>query len=700
MQTVIVVAGIAFAVIRAIVVGLWCLLGDRAVSDSLVMELVITLLSDFIIVSIIGVTILHFAGRYRSDLTYETVSGSLTTYTLASLALLLLAAIIPHDVNEGRIGDFLTLISSNVIAIGAFAVTIALAGFLTSILLLRRHRLTKVYLFIQLAIILGIWLVSALSVTAQWLTVVSATLTFAGIVIMLLNIRRLNWLTTITLDRKVRLLWLTVCGAFASIVLSIMFGFGDETYVSATVNLFIRSGSAVPAVINLFGFVFFIRLLFAVIAALPNSGIVDRRSNEVDALATLTRLMTKSTDVSSLLASVTDHAMRVCHAHGAWCELYTETGVDVVATQLVHENYVRSLHHHRSIHRLITTADQPHLVESLSDEVAAVDPTVVMKSMIIVPLVNDHRRTGTLVVFSTVDFGFEQDDLKLLTAFGDTVSVALDQARLIEAAFEKERMQKEIDVARDIQASLLPRTAPTSTRVDVDAVTIPATDVGGDYYDYIKFASGTWGAIIADVAGKGVPAALYMATLKGVVLAEMRMATGPADLLRRINATLHGSMERHTYITMMCVEFHEDCRYLRIARAGHTPAVIRRGGVTDIVAPQGLAIGIVGSDIFDRTIEDVVLAVEPGDVCLLTTDGVTERRDPDLVEIEQERILELVQRVVSDSATDVVRATQHVLDDHGRGAEPHDDITIVAIVVRNETATADKRRSLTSEEPS
>ena len=113
MQTVIVVAGIAFAVIRAIVVGLWCLLGDRAVSDSLVMELVITLLSDFIIVSIIGVTILHFAGRYRSDLTYETVSGSLTTYTLASLALLLLAAIIPHDVNEGRIGDFLTLISSN-----------------------------------------------------------------------------------------------------------------------------------------------------------------------------------------------------------------------------------------------------------------------------------------------------------------------------------------------------------------------------------------------------------------------------------------------------------------------------------------------------------------------------------------------------------------------------------------------------------
>jgi len=320
----------------------------------------------------------------------------------------------------------------------------------------------------------------------------------------------------------------------------------------------------------------------------------------------------------------------------------------------------------------------------VSDELPEYGKSVGLHSFIAIPLLNADVRTGTLVVFSTVEFGFEADDLRLLTAFGDTISVALEQAELMETALEKERLQKEVDVARTIQASLLPRSAPSSPSFDIDSITTPASDVGGDYYDYVKFSNGSHGAIIADVSGKGVPAALYMATLKGVVLAEMRRATGPADLLRRVNTTLHGSMERHTYITMTCVEFTNDCRSLRFARAGHTPTLLRRAGATTVITPGGVAIGIVSPSMFDAALEEVVIPVNAGDICLLTTDGVTERRDGAMNEIGLIPISTMLDSLEPTTALDVVRHTLDLLERHAGDEDPHDDITIVALIVRGD----------------
>jgi serine phosphatase RsbU (regulator of sigma subunit) len=146
-------------------------------------------------------------------------------------------------------------------------------------------------------------------------------------------------------------------------------------------------------------------------------------------------------------------------------------------------------------------------------------------------------------------------------------------------------------------------------------------------------------------------------------------------------------MERHTYITMLCVEFDENTRTLRIARAGHTPAIVRIGGELRYLTPQGVAIGIVAPETFDSVICEEAITVSPGDLCLLTTDGVTERRNLQYAEIGVERIGEMLLDFSSRSSGELVRATVKLLDQYGGEMEQHDDITIVGVMFTDNRET-------------
>ncbi|MCX6139327.1 MAG: SpoIIE family protein phosphatase, partial [Candidatus Kapabacteria bacterium] len=558
----------------------------------------------------------------------------------------------------------------------------------------RRHKHTMTLLVVQMLLLMGIWFFSTLAVYGSAYNVVAVIMTLVGGILMLVNTRRLHWLSTISMEKKVRLLWLTFCAVFASAVLSVMYVKSGDSFLAISASAFVRSGAVVPSAVNFFGFVFFIRFLFAVIASLPNSGIVDRRSNEVESLAHITRLMSQAVGVDQLLESTTSLAVRICRAHGGWSEVIEGDSFRIVAAQLVHPDYVRVLHANPSLHAIINNGSGPVHVESLRN-VAKNVGDVGIRSMIVVPIINERRRTGTLVVFSTIDYGFEADDLRLLTAFGDMVSIGIDQARLMEATLNRERLQKEADVARDIQSSLLPKHSPDIFPFSVYSVMIPATEVGGDYYDYVRFLDGSYGVIIADVAGKGIPAALYMATLKGAVLAEMRVSSGPADLLRRVNETLMGSMERRSYISLTCVQFSISRGSIRLARAGHTPAITRVGGTMDVILPAGVAIGIVGPAVFNSAIEEKEIVVTAGDMFLLTTDGVNERRNLQSEEIGMDAIAEMVRLSTCADATALVQSTIGLIEAHAGGAEPHDDITIVGIVVTG--LLEDQRITTTSE---
>lgn len=620
-----------------------------------------------------------FVRNRRVQSSFDVVSWFLTVYSVASMALLLLGALTPGSVvGEGGI---VPAVSTRILGTAATVIIAGLVGFIVAMLRARPTARLRTYLVIQ-SILLGIIALGALfSVSSQAWVALVITATITSSILTLVHAPRLPWLQTLVLAKKLRLLWLTGCAAFASILMLVVF-LQEDTIVSVSVSTLVTRLNLVFASCCIIALVFFLRLIVTVLFALPNSSIVDRRSLEIASLADLARLMAESATTEDVLARTTELAVRVTQAHGAWAEIGAGDASSVVTTQHVHADYVRSLHQNPMIRAIITTAEEPVVIDSLVEHGVDVR-TLAIRSLVVVPIAIDGQRCATLVAFMTAEYAFHPDDHRLLAAFGDILSIALEQSRLHASELERERLQKEADVAREIQTSLLPREHPEVGGFDLYGVMVPASEVGGDYFDYVRFADGSLGVVIADVAGKGIPAALYMATLKGAVLAEVREATGPADLLHRLCLTLSGQMDKRSYITMSCVQLKPEIMSVTYARAGHSPMIVRTSSDVEVIRPKGVAIGLLPAETFRKEIEEYTIELQPDDVCLLTTDGVTERRNGEMQEIGIAAINTLLRAAKPISSRSIVEAIQQRLDHHAQGTDAHDDVTIVAIRARS-----------------
>lgn len=632
----------------------------------------------FICIAGIAVLVALFVRNRRVQSSFDVVSWFLTVYSVASMALLLLGALTPASVvGEGGI---IPAVSTRILGGASTVIVAGLVGFVVAMLRARPTARLRAYLLTQSALLSIIVLGALISVasSAGVGLVIAATITSS--IMTLVHAPRLPWLQTLVLEKKLRLLWLTGCAAFASILMLVVF-LQEDTIVSVSVSTLVTRLNLVFASCCIIALVLFLRLIVTVLFALPNSSIVDRRSLEIASLADLARLMAESATTEDVLARTTELAVRVTQAHGAWAEIGAGDASSVVATQHVHADYVRSLHQHPVIRNIIAQAEEPVVIDSLVEYGVDIR-TLAIRSLVIVPIAIDGQRSATLVAFMTAEYAFHPDDHRLLAAFGDILSIALEQSRLHASVLERERLQKEADVAREIQTSLLPREHPQVDGFDLHGVMVPASEVGGDYFDYVRFADGSLGVVIADVAGKGIPAALYMATLKGAVLAEVREATGPADLLHRLSLTLSGQMDKRAYITMSCVQLKPETMSVKYARAGHSPMIVRTTSDVEVIRPKGVALGLLPADTFRKEIEEYTIELQPDDVCLLTTDGVTERRNGDMQEIGMAAINTLLRASEPTSARSIVEAIQQELDHHAQGTDAHDDVTIVAIRAR------------------
>ena len=214
------------------------------------------------------------------------------------------------------------------------------------------------------------------------------------------------------------------------------------------------------------------------------------------------------------------------------------------------------------------------------------------KSIIATPLYSGDERFGTLIVFGSEEYGFENNDIVMMNAYSDNVRVALDNARLLKESIDKERYKRELMLAREIEQKLLPQDLPEIKNFSIASFANPATEVGGDYYDIVYLKNGKPCILIGDVSGKGISAAFYMVLLKGVVLSVARESDGAADILRRINTTLYREMEKQMYITMSAFVIENNDGFISFARAGHLPLFINRSEGFDLITPKGLGIGL------------------------------------------------------------------------------------------------------------
>lgn len=300
--------------------------------------------------------------------------------------------------------------------------------------------------------------------------------------------------------------------------------------------------------------------------------------------------------------------------------------------------------------------------------------------MLLVPLLLRHEVLGVLAVLNkqTAD-EFSDDDQFLLSALAEQAAFLIDNARMVAALATQERVQRELQIARDIQHLLLPTDSPDVPGFDIRALGRPALEMGGDYYDFFWAADGFLGIVVADVSGKGVPAALTMAMLRTVMRTQAAGNASVRDVLARANAALSADLRMDTFITLFYGILDVRRRVLSWARAGHEPTILLRGGQAETRAPAGSAIGVLSPDEFADYLAVESLPLAPGDAVVVYSDGITEAMDVTGEEFGLERFLAALCAGERLTSAERICRVEDAVNAWSEGAAQQDDITLVVL---------------------
>jgi sigma-B regulation protein RsbU (phosphoserine phosphatase) len=265
---------------------------------------------------------------------------------------------------------------------------------------------------------------------------------------------------------------------------------------------------------------------------------------------------------------------------------------------------------------------------------------------------------------------------------------------LLQQAQEKRRLEEELRIAREIQMSLLPRGAMRMEGLNVTAICVPAREVGGDYYDFFPLDDKRLGVLIADVAGKGTSAALYMAELKGLMLSLSKICHSPRDLLIQVNSILSHNLDSRSFITMTYIVIDVGARTLTYARAGHTPLIQLlasngRRRESNVLQPNGMVVGlqIDGFEAhFEALLEEMCIAIAPGDVFVLFTDGVTEAMNLDQDLFGEDRLRDIVEEHADLPSEQLRERIMREVEAFVGEADAHDDMTMILLKIEEPPA--------------
>ncbi len=245
---------------------------------------------------------------------------------------------------------------------------------------------------------------------------------------------------------------------------------------------------------------------------------------------------------------------------------------------------------------------------------------------------------------------------------------------------ERQRLSRELEIARDVQMSFLPKQNPQVHGLDIASHCAPALEVGGDYYDFIDLGEGRLGIAIGDVSGKGTQAAFYMTLTKGFLQALAAQHDSPADVLVEMNRLFYRNVERGHFISMIYAVFDVREQSLQIARAGHSPVMRRSADTTvDLIQSRGIALGFEAGETFEATIEDVRVPLRSGDVFVLYTDGYPEAMTRSREEYGEARLASALQKFSGTTAEDLLSYLYRDTRRFTGRAEQHDDMTMVVV---------------------
>ena len=295
------------------------------------------------------------------------------------------------------------------------------------------------------------------------------------------------------------------------------------------------------------------------------------------------------------------------------------------------------------------------------------------RSLMAVPLVVNNRAIGVIEVFNKTG-GFAEADLNLLTTIASSAAIAIENARLYEVAVEKGRLERELQMARRVQNSLMPRYIPQIDGWELAAYWQPAREVGGDYYDIFPDQGG-YGLVIADVTDKGMPAALFMAFTRSIIRASMDRTQIPSEGIRHANRLICAESVGGLYVSLFFAELHPASGEVYYVNAGHNPPLFygQNPEQLNLLATTGYQLGMEAEGAYDQQ----TITLSPGDFIFLYTDGVIDALNPQGEVFGMERLQKIILSNRMESANGLINSIKGAIDGFTLSTSPFDDITFI-----------------------
>jgi sigma-B regulation protein RsbU (phosphoserine phosphatase) len=298
------------------------------------------------------------------------------------------------------------------------------------------------------------------------------------------------------------------------------------------------------------------------------------------------------------------------------------------------------------------------------------------ESALVVPFIFKSKLLGFISIGrKESDEIYSVTDIELLETLCDQVSLAVENANLYLETVEKQKMEQELEVAREIQHRLLPKTFPKIDGLETHAVNIPSKHVGGDYFDVIPFGNEKVAMVIADVSGKGVPAALLMASLQSSLRAEADVGRQPSEVISAVNRVIFEHTAGGTFVTIFYGVLDLAKASLTYCNAGHPPPLVldARGGIRELDGTD-IVIGIDDT----ASYRDTEAEIAAGDKIFLYTDGITDELNEEDEPYGEKRLITVLRENHKSGLQDIVESV-HKSVLQFTGGKPQDDLTALAV---------------------
>ena len=408
-------------------------------------------------------------------------------------------------------------------------------------------------------------------------------------------------------------------------------------------------------------------------------------AERLDLLYRISQTFNSSLDLTEVLNRVMDEVIAAVHAERGFLMLRDADGTLVFcAARGLDRQTIEAPEFQvsRGVVERVASEGQSRLTRDAQSDTWLGPRTSVMnlnlRSVLCAPLKLKDRVLGVIYVDNRLRAGiFTQDDLELLTAIAASATVAIENARLYQVAVDKGRLERELQVAREVQISLLPRQMPQLPGWEFAALWQPAREVAGDFYDFIHTEGGQLGMVIADVTDKGMPAALFMALARSTVRASLVQASSPADGLTHANRLLCADSANSMFVTLFYAQIEPATGDVVYVNAGHNPPLLYQAEPKQWVklGRTGMVLGVDEGQSYGQR----DLQLQRGDFLFLYTDGVTEATNAQAQEFGEARIVDILSQNCQAEAAAIMMALDQALRDFIGSTAPFDDVTAVIV---------------------